>query len=448
MRVPRLGARRPSVTAVAGPVGRRALLTLLDQGFSSISNFAVVVVVARIAGATGLGGFSFAYAGWLILAALHRSLITDPMMIEGDHRSDVARGAARGLAAELVLGGAGAAFFAAAGAVLLLAGQHAFGIAMVALAPWLPVLVVQDYWRWAGFMQARPGSALVNDTVFNCVQGAAFGLLLVAHVHSVVVVIAAWGLGGAVGALAGLWQFRVTPSLAGGLALLRTRWSLSKWLAGTSLANWGSSQAYMLLAGAILGPASLGGLKAAQTLVTGPALVLIQAGGGIGTPEATRAYAEQGWTSLTRVARAVGGLSVVSLGLGTLVVAVWGRPLLSLIYGTHFAHLQLVAVLIGVSNVVRGLSVGPILVLKATRNTRYLFHAVVVTLVASVLSVAALAPLYGVNGAAASTIVASVFMAASYLWFQHKVRRSRTGPSLDADTSSGPRTVPATLPSG
>ena len=449
MRAPWFGSRRvPAVTAVAGPSGRRAVLTLMDQGFSSVSNFAVVVIVARIAGASGLGGFSFAYAGWLILAALHRSLITDPMMIEGDHHTDVSGAMARGLAAEIVLGVAGAAFVVATGVVLLLAGQHTFGIAMVALAPWLPLLVVQDYWRWAGFMQARPGSALANDTVFNCVQGALFGFLIVTHAHSVVIVIASWGLGGTAGAVFGLRQFRVAPSLSGGVALLRSRWSLSKWLAGTSVANWGSTQAYMLVAGAILDPAGLGGLKAAQTLVTGPALVLLMAGGSIGTPEATRAYAERGWPGLTRVARIVGVLSVASLGLGTVVMAVWGRSLLSLIYGPGFAHLQLAAVLIGLSNVVRGLSVGPILVLKSTRNTRYVFHAVVITLVISLASVAVLAPLYKVNGAAASTIVTSPFMAAAYLWFQSKARRAGTDPFRHADTPSGERTIPATLPSG
>src|ERR1700728_2453863 len=67
--------------------GRRAILTLTDQGFSSLSNFVVGVAIARGAGAAALGGFSVAYAGWLVLAAMHRALVTDPMAIEGDVRS-------------------------------------------------------------------------------------------------------------------------------------------------------------------------------------------------------------------------------------------------------------------------------------------------------------------------------------------------------------------------
>ena len=65
---------------------RLAVLTLIDQGLSSVSNFAVGVVIARVVGASGLGGFALAYGAWLILAVLHRSLITDPMAISGDVR--------------------------------------------------------------------------------------------------------------------------------------------------------------------------------------------------------------------------------------------------------------------------------------------------------------------------------------------------------------------------
>ncbi len=87
---------------------------------------------------------------------------------------------------------------------------------MLAMAPWLPVLLVQDYWRWVGFMTRRPGCALANDTVFNCVQGAAFAAVFVTHTHSIVALIACWGLGSAAGALYGLRQYRVLPTFTGG----------------------------------------------------------------------------------------------------------------------------------------------------------------------------------------------------------------------------------------
>ena len=238
---------------------RLAAITLLDQGFSSLSNFAVGVAVARGAGAAGLGGFTFAYAGWLVLAAMHRSLITDPMAIEGDIRnSKTNAGVKKGFAAEMLLGVSAATCFVLIGACLLLIGQHTFGYAMLVLAPWLPFLVVQDYWRWVGFMSRRPGKALANDTVFNVVQALAFGAVFIFHKQSEATLISSWGLGAAAGAVYGLRQNRMWPAFKGGLSLLRARWSVSKWIASSALTFWGSSQMYVLVAGVILGPPALG----------------------------------------------------------------------------------------------------------------------------------------------------------------------------------------------
>ena len=124
----------------------RAVLTTLDQAFSSASNFLVGVAVARIAGPAGLGGFSVAYSCWLVVASLHRSLVTDPMAIENDaaHPDALAR-LRRGLASELTIAVAGAGILLLGGVTLLLGGQHAFGLGLVAVAPWLPFLVVQDF---------------------------------------------------------------------------------------------------------------------------------------------------------------------------------------------------------------------------------------------------------------------------------------------------------------
>jgi hypothetical protein len=181
---------------------RLATITLIDQGLSSISNFAVGVVIARVVGASGLGGFSVAYAGWLVLAALHRSLITDPMAISGDVRTKgVGSAIEQGFAAELLLGMGGAVTLAAIGSTLWLLNDAAFGIAMLALAPWLPVLLAQDYWRWIGFLTRHPGRSLTNDIVFNCAMAAALVLSLAAHVHSIAAVVGAWGLGATAGAI-------------------------------------------------------------------------------------------------------------------------------------------------------------------------------------------------------------------------------------------------------
>ena len=187
------------------------------------------------------------------------------------------------------------------------------------------MLAAQDYWRWIGFLTRHPGRSLANDMVFNCAMAVALGIVFLTHVHSIAAVVGAWGLGATAGAIYGLRQYRVRPTFSGGLALIRNRWSFSKWLAANSLLTSAGNQAYVVIEGIFLGAAGLGGLNVAAALVWGPVGVLIQAGGSLGLPEAGRAYADKGWVGLRRVANIVtlaGLLSVglwvaVSLGLGT-----------------------------------------------------------------------------------------------------------------------------------
>src|SRR5277367_6300504 len=84
MSATRFGAR----WGLRGGLASRATTTMVDQCVASASNFSVGIVVARISGPTGLGAFALAYAGWILLTLIHRSLITDPMVIMGDLRGD------------------------------------------------------------------------------------------------------------------------------------------------------------------------------------------------------------------------------------------------------------------------------------------------------------------------------------------------------------------------
>jgi hypothetical protein len=68
-------------------------------------------------------------------------------------------------------------------------------------------------------------------------------------------------------------------------------------------------------------------------------------------------------------------------------------------------------------------SLGPVLVLKATRNTRPLFHIQLVSISVSVLSLSVLSVIWGVNGAAGAMIVTYGASAAGLRWVQHRVLR-------------------------
>ena len=416
----------------SGPLGMlrggtspRALMTLADEGVASISNFAVGIVVARLSGPAGLGAFALAYSVWILVTLIHRSMITDPMVITGDLRGDQKEEfVRRGFAADVVLGVMVACIIAAVGTALLVVGQHTFGIGLLSLAPWILALDLQDYWRQIGFCQGTPKKTLMNDLVFNAVQAVAFGAVFLAGLHSVFAVVSAWGLGAAVAALYGLRQFSVRATLRGGWASLWSRWQMSRWLAGERTAYWGSSQLYLILAGVLLGPAALGGLKAAQQLMAGATGVITKAGGAVGFPEASRQLAERGSAGLIRVTRFVTAVGVIGASACAIAVLVAAPELLRLLYGPAFVTYAPAARIFAVSVVVTTFGTGPFLTLTTTRRLRPLLVVQLGKVALSAAAVCVLATLYGVTGAAASDLLTGSITLAVILVLQSSARRS------------------------
>jgi O-antigen/teichoic acid export membrane protein len=408
-----------------GGATNRGMTTLADQCVASASNFAVGIIVARISGPAGLGAFALAYAAWILLTLIHRSLIVDPMVITGDLRGDQKdESTQRGVAADVTFGVMATCIIAATGTALLVVGQHTYGVALLSLAPWILVLDLQDYWRQIGLAQGTPKKTLMNDVVFIAVQAPALGAVFLAGLHSVFAIISAWGLGAAVGALYGLRQFSVRATLRGGWAILWSRWDAAQWIAGERVAGWGGSQIYLILAGVLLGPAALGGLKAAQGLMAGPTNVIHSAAGGFGFPEASRQLAERGRTGLVRVTRLVTGAGALGATACAIAVLVAAPALLKLLYGSAFVVYAPAARVYAVTIVVAAFGTGPGLTLLTTSRVRLLFILQLVGLVLSVTAVCVLAPVYGVTGAAAAGLFTTTVGVVVLHVFQSSARRS------------------------
>jgi O-antigen/teichoic acid export membrane protein len=400
-------------------------MTMVDQCVASASNFSVGIVVARITGPAGLGAFALAYTVWILVTTLHRSMITDPMAIMGDIRSEERdQYIRRGFAAEVLLGAMAACVVAAMGTVFLAAGQHTFGIGLLSVAPWIVVLDLQDFWRWIGFMMGQPRKSLMNDLLFNTVQALAFGLVFVLGLHSAFAVISAWGLGAAVAAAYGLRQFSVRPSVRGGRAYLWSRWPTSRWLAGERGASWGGMQLYLIVAGAILGPAALGGIKAAQGLVMGPTALVVNGAGSFGLPEATRQLAERGWKGMIRITRLVTAAGVSVSALCAVAVLFAAPTLLRVLYGPAFVPYAPSARLFAIAVAIAAFGVGPMLTLTATRRIVPLFIVQVARMVLVVTLTLVLAKADGATGVATVNLVGCAVILVALWVIQSRARRS------------------------
>jgi O-antigen/teichoic acid export membrane protein len=295
------------------------------------------------------------------------------------------------------------------------------------------MLDLQDYWRWIGFMMGQPRKSLMNDLLFNAVQAVAFGAVFVLGLHSVFAVVSAWGLGAAVAAAYGLRQFSVRPSVRGGLAYLWSRWPTSRWLAGERAASWGGVQLYLIVAGAILGPAALGGIKAAQGLVIGPTTLVINAGGSFGLPEATRQLAERGWKGMVRVTRLVTAAGVSVAALCAVAVLFAAPTLLRVLYGPAFVPYAPTARLYAIAVVVSAFGVGPMLTLTATRRIVPLFVVQLARMFLVVALTFVLAKADGATGVATVNVVGCAATLVAMWIIQGRARRSveAAQPALD-----------------
>ena len=186
----------------------------------------------------------------------------------------------------------------------------------------------------------------------------------------------------------------------------------------------GRASSILILAGALLGPAALGGLKAAQALVMGPAIVVINAGGSFGLPEASRQLAERGWTGMARVVRLVTGAGVLAATVSGIVVLVAAPILLKLLYGPAFVAYAPSARVFAVSMVISAFGVRPVLTLTTTRRVRPLFMVQLGRLAFSVAAVCVLSTAYGVTGAAMADLLTGVLTLGAVLLLQSSARRS------------------------
>ncbi|RTL68866.1 MAG: hypothetical protein EKK42_08510 [Pseudonocardiaceae bacterium] len=293
---------RPAPTApgrhapLRGPRGPAFALT--DQVLSSASNFLLGVIVARAGGAEALGTFGVAFLVWLAILGTSRALISEPMTVVGE--PDASRTElGEGLAGSVLVGVAAAAVLGVAGLVLVLTGVGAGGL--LALAPWLPSLLAQDYCRGAAFRVGRPDHALASDAAFFLVQAAVTVAVFATGVANLTWLLAAWGVGATVGTVVAMYLSEVRVVVAGAVARLRALWPRSRWFVAEFATAFPADQGYLLLLPLLLSTAEFGMYRAGASLV-GPVVVLFVAGGNVGLPSAVRSLRDGGAAGLARFA--------------------------------------------------------------------------------------------------------------------------------------------------
>src|SRR5690348_818657 len=134
---------------------RRLGWGVADQIVSSLTNFAVSIYVVHALGAVQFGAFSLAYVTYGFALNASRGLSTDPLMVRFSAvpvrawRRGVRRATGTAFTVGLATG------IATLAAVTLLGGTA--GAAFLGLGLTLPLLMLQDSWRFSFFAAGRGG---------------------------------------------------------------------------------------------------------------------------------------------------------------------------------------------------------------------------------------------------------------------------------------------------
>jgi len=395
-RVPGVAAVRPFMAGHRRSRLLRAGWGAADQAFSSLTNFALGILIARTVSADDFGAFSLAFATYTIILNVARAAATTPLIVrysglEPDAWRPGAR-AAMGMSFTIGL---------ASGAACLLVGLVAGGAlreAFVALGLTMPGLIVQDSWRFAFFSTGHGTRAFANDVVWAIVLFPAFALLTATGRVTVFWPVVAWGGAATVAAVLGARQAGLLPAPRRTRAWWREHVDLSSRYLGELAANMTATQASMYVLGIVAGLGAVGALRAGQLLL-GPLNILYQGVQLVAIPEAVSILR----SSVQRLRQVCILLSVF---LGAVATA-WGLLLLAIpddlgvaLLGHTWANAREVILPLSLSVVAASLTTGAYVALRALAAARRSLRANVMGSTIQGIGIVAGSVLGGAPGAA------------------------------------------------
>jgi O-antigen/teichoic acid export membrane protein len=264
----------------------RVSWTVVDQGFSALSNLFLSVLVARSATADGFGAFAVAFLVYSLVVGFSRAFIGTPLQISYSSctSGELRKYARLALGAAVIFGTAAALLSVIAG--IALRGES--GFALIALGIWFPALLLQDTCRMAFFAEGTPKRAAIIDAAWGAIVLGGFAVALAAGAaRGVEIPLTLWGLGSAVSAIWGMRMLRVGPRPRGGIGWMREQFHISRFLGGEFALTIGIVQAGILMVGFVATQAGVGAIRAAQVLL-GPTNVLFTAAFMFTTTEVAR----------------------------------------------------------------------------------------------------------------------------------------------------------------
>jgi O-antigen/teichoic acid export membrane protein len=361
--------------------GGRSILSVLDQGVFSASNFLLSLLLARWLAPGEYGGYAVAFSIFLFAAGFQNALILDPMYVLGSSQRHEEERRYIGTLVWLHFGLAAIMSAAFAGAAsVLLALRSSLAGSMFSLAIASPLILLFWLFRAACYLQTRPDLALRGSLAYGIIL---LGLLVLLartrHVSAFAAFLCmAAASSGGVALLFSSLGMR-GQDIAWSTARVRLKavmsenWRYGRWVTGSTVLSWVNGAIYLPLLGLFGGLAQAGAFQALQNLIR-PLQQTFTSLGVLFLPHLSRQRTEQAKGNFRRTVGRIIAVNV-AISVAYLLPLLFAREWIIAFlyrrsyYGEFTALIPLLWLAAILGGVTQGLSIG----LKSVQRSDLLF---------------------------------------------------------------------------
>ena len=402
---------------------RRGTAAIADQGLFAVGNFVLNILLARWLSPGDYGGFSVAFATFLLLGTMHTALLTEPMLVfASGRRADDFGTYVRSLlrlhwkgslvaAAVLVLAAVSAA----------VSGHSQLAGCLAAFAAAGPIILLTWLARRACYARLHPEYAAVGGAVYLAamlvILTALRGFDMVSSVNAV------FAMGGA-----GVFSLLVLlPALGlrlgevagqpAAISVVRDHWGYGRWALATAALGWIPSNLFLFVLPLRGGLEAAGAFRALLNLFV-PMMQATSALGILALPVLVRRWSSQpdSFVNLVRNLVAVFGIAAASYGA---IVSLFGESLIDWLYGGRYLEYSPSVIVLAAVPALAGVAAVIGSALRAVERPELVFKAYLIPTLAAGTVGALLAYGYGVGGASVGWVfmyaAASISLAAVFL---------------------------------
>ena len=388
---------------------------LLDQVVVSAYNFGIAICLTQWLGLEKYGAFALMWLVVLFCSSVHQQCIIAPMQTYGGLQDKQERQDFYGqlLYQQLIFASLA---WVGSWAFIQVSGDW-FGIDMLALDWLLPSVVflylMCDYFRKRFIVLQQTWKAFLYDLV---VYGSLFALIYfkmhIRQQESFEVLLRSITQGLSIGVSFGIYfhEYLVwdAPALKKQVVKHMKHY---KWLLGTSLTQWFSGNWYVMMAGIVLGPAAMGAIRVAQTILGVFHIPFLAIENFLPT-QLMNYYLKNGLVKMRQQLNGILLIGGAMMGLCMLALTFFASDVIKLIYGEGFQNCQ---------EVVKGFCVLYLFVfagtiiriyLRTVEKTQYIFVGYVLNVIFAFLLAESFINSWGVNGAVIGLVLSQIIMLA------------------------------------